>query len=136
MNDGPSIPSRLQGRSILVVDDQDMVLRVVSRMLTHLGLEVTAAGSGEQALALRDDRDAPFDLVLTDVLMPGIDGIELTRRLLERDPDACVVFMSAYGTHTLGEDLPGRLLAKPFDRVALADTLQSTVADRSPSSLS
>jgi CheY-like chemotaxis protein len=79
---------------ILVVDDEDAVNRLVSRYLTHLGYRVLEASSGEEALEIVRRRRPAVDLVLSDVVMPGMDGTALASRLLARCPGPSVILMT------------------------------------------
>ena len=81
---------------ILIVEDDEVFLRPLQRTLEVAGYEVLAVPSGEDAIDLlkRDD----VDLVLTDKRLPGIDGVELVRRVKAEHPDLAVVAMTAYGT--------------------------------------
>ncbi len=83
-------------RTILVVDDDDAILEMTRDMLSEAGFEVTACGSGDQALELAKQLD--WGLVLSDLEMPGIDGLELLARLRESRPDTPVIIMTAFGT--------------------------------------
>jgi DNA-binding NtrC family response regulator len=81
---------------ILIVDDDEIFLRPLRRTLEAAGFDVLAAASGEDAIDLlkRDD----MDLVVSDRRLPGIDGVELVRRIKAEHPDLAVVVMTAYGT--------------------------------------
>jgi DNA-binding NtrC family response regulator len=81
---------------ILIADDDEVFLRPLRRTLEAAGFDVLAAASGEDAIDLlkRDD----VDLVVTDRRLPGIDGVELVRRIKAEHPDLAVVVMTAYGT--------------------------------------
>jgi DNA-binding response OmpR family regulator len=80
--------------SILVVDDEAAIRYSVSKTLQRLKYTVREAASGEEALeALKGNW---FDVVLTDIRMPGIDGVELVRRIKQADPDIVVILMTAY----------------------------------------
>lgn len=81
---------------ILVVDDEGANRYSVSKTLQKVGYVVSEAASGEEALEMMS-RQA-FDVVLTDIRMPGIDGIELLRRIREKAPDVIVILMTAYAT--------------------------------------
>lgn len=108
---------------ILVVDDDLSIALLVRGLLVRDGHEVRVAASAEQALDAYDSR--PFDLVITDKMMPGGNGIELIRKLRERDASIPAILMTAY------PDLPERdlaiqgYLAKPFAKL---DWLREKVA--------
>ncbi len=80
--------------SILIVDDEALTLRTISRALEAEGYEIFLAQSGEQALEIAE-KEHP-DIALLDVVLPGIDGVEILRRLKREDPSIVVVMMSAY----------------------------------------
>jgi two-component system, NtrC family, response regulator AtoC len=80
--------------SVLVVDDEDLTLRTVSRGLRQEGFEVFTAASGEDALSVFA-QEKP-DLTLLDIVLPGIDGVEVLRRLKQANPAAIILMMSAY----------------------------------------
>jgi two-component system response regulator AtoC len=80
--------------SVLVVDDEDLTLRTVSRGLRQEGFEVFIAASGEDALTVFA-QEKP-DLTLLDIVLPGIDGVEVLRRLKQANPAAIILMMSAY----------------------------------------
>jgi DNA-binding response OmpR family regulator len=81
--------------SVLVVDDEAAIRYSVSKTLQRAGYNVREAGSGEDALDVI--RDETFEVVLTDIRMPpGLDGVELVRRIKDVDPDTIVILMTAY----------------------------------------
>jgi two-component system response regulator AtoC len=80
--------------SILVVDDEELTLRTISRGLRQEGFEVFTSGSGEDALHLFQSEKP--DLVLLDIVLPGIDGVEVLRQIKQSTPAAIVLMMSAY----------------------------------------
>ena len=86
-------------RKILVVDDQESMRVLLQDMLEVIGYEVTLAEGGEQALGIL--RESTFDLVLSDLNMPGMDGTALLRSVKSSTPDLPVVIITGYGTfHT------------------------------------
>jgi len=104
---------------ILLVDDDDEVRTVTCDMIGELGYRVEAAATGEEALArIRVER---FDLLITDVLMPGMNGVELARRIRTLDSDLPILFSSGYAdVQIFGEELSDEtVLKKPF-RIAEA----------------
>lgn len=81
---------------VLVVDDEGANRYSVSKTLQRVGYAVSDAGSGEEALDYIHTQD--YDVVLTDIRMPGIDGVELLRRIKEQSPDAIVILMTGYAS--------------------------------------
>lgn len=115
-------------RTILVVDDQAVVLGVVERMLRQLGLRVHATTSPHEALRILQD-DADIDLLLTDVRMPEIGGIDLARRARKLRPQLPVLFMSAFvDADESAGPLNGPLLPKPFTRYDLEQQVLALLA--------
>jgi two-component system, NtrC family, response regulator AtoC len=80
--------------SVLVVDDEELTFRTVSRGLREEGFEVLTAASGEDALTVFADEKP--DLTLLDIVLPGIDGVEVLRRMKQHNPAAIILMMSAY----------------------------------------
>ncbi|MFO0841891.1 MAG: response regulator [Gemmataceae bacterium] len=110
---------RLKGERVLVVDDESEVLQYVTASLGRAGFRVEPVSTGEAALQAYFAQPAdPFGLVLTDVVMPGVGGVELARRLLRRDPAVRMLFMSGHvSTDFTRQDFAEHafeFLAKPF----------------------
>jgi two-component system cell cycle sensor histidine kinase/response regulator CckA len=103
--------------TILIVEDEDAVRGLVHEILTRLGYRVLAAADGKAALAISDRFPEPIHLLLTDVIMPGMDGRELADHMAARRPDTKTLFMSGYAEPPLPDDL---LLHKPITPDALA----------------
>ncbi|MQA66299.1 MAG: response regulator [Alphaproteobacteria bacterium] len=101
---------------ILVAEDERAVREFVRRALAHRGHEVTLVEDGLEALgALTEDE---FDLLLTDIVMPGMDGISLALKVAREKPDVRILLMSGYAAerqraHNLDE-LVHRVISKPF----------------------
>ncbi len=110
---------------VLVVDDEARMRRVIARALRRVGMEVTEAPDGTEALRLaRRDR---FDVALVDLTMPGLDGTRTIEALRDVQPHLPAVLMSGYARGVLELDeatAPTRFLAKPFTPDALIDALQ------------
>ena len=81
---------------VLVIDDDEVVGRSFDRVLSDKGYEVSTALSGEEALHTMDEEE--FDVVFTDIKMPGMDGLEVTERIKARCPWTPVVVITGYGT--------------------------------------
>ena len=115
-------------RTILVVDDEQEILNFVEGALRRQGFAVLRAQSGDVALQLFERSTAPIDLLLTDVVMPGISGPMLVDRLLSMQPSLPVLFISGYDDrqvvqrYVLNEGFA--LLAKPFDVETLSRKVQ------------
>lgn len=108
----------VEDRTILVVEDEEPVRRMTLRVLRHCGFQnILQACSSEEALELVGQH-AAVDLLLTDLMMPGIGGVELVERLRETWPDLRVVFMSGYTDDELKnravEIRGAEFLQKPF----------------------
>ena len=85
----------MKANTILIVDDEEGILKVLGITLADSGYEVLTASSGEEALGIFKDACPP--IVLTDIKMPGMDGIELLRRIKEEEPDAEVIMITGHG---------------------------------------
>ena len=114
--------------SILLVDDDDEFLAMLSGALTGAGHRVTVAFDGQQAVNLYKKR--PTDLVITDLVMPGKEGIELIRELKRFDPEAKIIAVSGAGINALGEYLAmakllgaQRVLSKPFSETEILEAV-------------
>lgn len=103
---------------ILLVDDDDDVRDFTALVLEEEGYEVRVAARGEAALQLAAGE--PFDLLITDIVMPGWDGTELVRRVKQIRPELRVLFITGYTRHVPRERLiGGEVLDKPYRRAAL-----------------
>lgn len=127
-------PFQGSGQAILVVEDEPAAREGVTELLGVLGYQAAGAASGEEALELAAGRR--FDLLLSDLLLPGISGPELAKELLERSPGTRVVFMSGYAEDEVVRrgvktgDM--RFLQKPFDMATLARELHDAFSGQSP----
>jgi two-component system, cell cycle sensor histidine kinase and response regulator CckA len=117
--------------TILLTDDVAGVRAPLRRILEDRGYRVVEAAGGEEALAVAGGLDGPIHLLLTDVLMPGMSGGELARRLGESRPKMKVLFMSGFSPEavaTNGNLLPGSAyLAKPFTASDLVARVQQAL---------
>lgn len=116
---GPGgIPPRLGGETVLVVDDDPAILRIASKVLSRGGYRVLEATSGAEALEVAEGHDGEIHLLLTDVVLPGMGGGEISQQLSARFPDTCILFMS--GQVDAGSILRGvpaaevNFIPKPF----------------------
>ncbi len=121
--------SRTAGaRIILVVDDEPTVRSLAVRMLTALGYEVWSAASGKEALELIAQKGHGPDLIIADVLMPGMSGTELVRRVQQRYPGCKGLLMSGFAGELEADQAAGLpVLWKPFTMQALAAAIRQAL---------
>jgi PAS domain S-box-containing protein len=86
---------------ILVVDDEEILVDVISEMLTSMGYQVTASNGSNEALVKFTAAPADFDLVLTDMTMPGLTGVQLSKRLRKIRPEIPIVLCTGYSHHLI-----------------------------------
>ena len=82
--------------TIWVVDDEDAVRDALESMIKELGYQVRTFGTAEEVLSVYKQTPTPPDVVITDVRMPGMSGMDLTRAILDIDPNAIVIILTAY----------------------------------------
>jgi CheY-like chemotaxis protein len=106
-------------KRVLVVDDEDKILFVLRHALARLGSECEVSTSNNGAQALEMAREAPFDLIVTDLRMPQMDGVALTEAIRTLDYDPVVIWMTAYDYCTASADAQRlhvhRCLDKPLE---------------------
>ena len=122
--------SRHRG-SVLVVEDNPEVGSFSSQLLNDLGYHTALAASGEEALELLGENPGGFDLVFSDVVMPGMGGVALGKEIRKRLPHLPFVLTSGY-SHVLAEDGPQgfELLHKPYSVESLSRVLQRAIVHR------
>jgi CheY-like chemotaxis protein len=122
------MPLRGEPKSILLVDDEAIILSSVSKVLKVLGFEVTAAGGGPEALELFSAHPEGFDLVITDHTMPGMTGIELAERLRDIRPDIPLILCSGFSDAVDRKRFAGigisELLPKPADMQEIGEAVE------------
>jgi signal transduction histidine kinase len=128
----PRKVGQLKG-NVLVAEDEESVRLLVETVLTTAGFHVYTAASGVDAAALLESIDQPLDLLITDIIMPGMIGPDLARLVLQKSPQTRVLYITGYATHSavpagfLQEDdallqkpfLPEQLLAKVQERLGI-----------------
>lgn len=119
-----------EGQSILVVDDDEHQRQIASEMLAHLGYRVTVAESGEKAI--RHLRENPVELVILDMLMPGMDGLETYRKICGFRPGQKAIIVSGYSRSERVKEAQelgvGRYLQKPYTLAKIGKTVFDTLA--------
>ncbi|MFW5659829.1 MAG: ATP-binding protein, partial [Oceanicaulis sp.] len=126
-------PADLAGHGrILLVEDEDAVRAIAAKTLVRRGYEVVEACDGEEALEILEDNPESFDLLISDVVMPGLDGPSLLKKGRKYLGAARVVFISGYAeeefSDTLSSDLDISFLPKPFDIQQLAERVKQELA--------
>ena len=105
------------GGKLLLVEDEDMVRAVAERALVRAGYTVTAVSDGEQGLAAVANGDTEFDLIVSDVVMPAMDGPAMARAIRKVKPDIPILFMSGYAEEQLRNEIDidnMHFIPKPF----------------------
>jgi CheY-like chemotaxis protein len=121
---------------ILLIDDDHAVRTMMRLTLAHFGHTVTEARDGREGLKLFDQTNA--DLVITDIVMPEADGLEVLMAVTKRRPDLRIIAISGGGRQNAGDHLrvakllgATKVLAKPFSTEALMVAVNETLADGS-----
>jgi PAS domain S-box-containing protein len=124
--------SKGAGETILLVEDEDAIRKVATRILERNGYEVLQAGNGVEALVLA--RDHHFDLLLTDVVMPQMSGRDLAERVHAMRPELPILFVSGYSQGVLGprrglgDDVT--IVQKPFTERTLVESIHTMLSAR------
>jgi CheY-like chemotaxis protein len=125
-----SVFSAPHGKTILVVDDVVEVLDLVAAILGDLGYEIVCACDGQRALQILGD-GRRFDLLFTDIMMPGVHGFELARRAKALQPSLKIIYLTGYAAISpddVGETF-GPILKKPFRAKDLEAAVQQEMGD-------
>ncbi len=128
----PGVARRLEGVRTLVIDDNDMVRRTIAELLRRSGLVVVEAVGGAEGLARLTE--APVDVVVTDLQMPGMNGWELAQASKARMPDLPVIVLTGWGESPAGSEEANcpadRVVAKPIERDRLLAIIAELVTRR------
>ncbi len=127
----PIIPSHLSPQRLLLVDDDPLLLETLRDLLDGEGFQVTCAPSGEEAEALLAKAAPPFELVLTDLVMPGKSGMDVLRTALQLNPSCTVLVLSGFGTLREATEAMDRgaygMVSKPLQLESFRQTLRRIV---------
>jgi PAS domain S-box-containing protein len=122
------------GETVLVVEDNGTVRTLLRGVLTTAGYRVLSAAGGAEALGLLEEADPPPVLLVTDIMMPGMDGMELARRARRKMPGLRVLGVTGYvgsiGPDSLAEAGIDRIVQKPFEPTALTRAVHSLLTDK------
>ncbi|MET0753075.1 MAG: PAS domain S-box protein [Pyrinomonadaceae bacterium] len=120
--------------TILLVEDEESVRRIALEVLNVLGYQVFEAANGQQALQIAEIYNQPIDLLLTDVVMPRMNGRELSEKVKALHPETVVLFMSGYNDDIISNhgalDENIQFLSKPFTPLVLADRVRQILENR------
>lgn len=129
-----TVPFPPPGTTILVVDDERITRRVAYRILSEEGYRVFEAASAEEAMSVLDMAHRYIHLVILDVVMPVVDGVELGRQILAKWPSLRLLYMSAHPAEVLMQhgltDTHVMFLAKPFTHDELLGKVQQALDRR------
>jgi len=132
----PETPDRLIGgtETILLVDDEQSVLDAVGNMLKHLGYTIRTAADGKTAVALFEAEYHDIDLIILDMVMPGMGGKEAFQHFKQIDPDAKVLLCSGFTANTKTADFIAEgclgFIQKPFSFNQLSQKISSVLQKR------
>ena len=119
-----SAPPEGRGQTVLLVEDEDAIRRLGIRLLEKMGYRVLSASAPSEAIHLVEQEANKIDLLLTDVVMPEMNGRDLANRLQEIDPNIKVLFMSGYTNNVIVHrgvlDDGINFISKPFSQKELA----------------
>ncbi|MCC6729498.1 MAG: response regulator [Chthonomonadales bacterium] len=125
-------PGTARPPTVLVVDDEALVRGVSTQVLRTAGMTVLEAGSGDEAIRISESHDGAIDVLVSDVVMPSIDGRALATRLSRARPELRVLLVSGYSESPIGaiEPRPRALafLRKPFRPMALLAEVRALLA--------
>ncbi len=128
-------PGILRGgrETILIVEDEEGVRKLTRKILSRQGYKVLEASSGGDALLLCEQRNEPIHLILSDVVMPGINGPELARRLQALAPEVKVLFMSGYADQAIFQsgilEEKASFIQKPFSARDLVEKIREVIGN-------
>jgi len=133
--EAPAQAASLPPASVLIVEDEEPVRRLAASYLSRNGFQVWSAADAVEALALLDEHLNEISLIITDVIMPGMNGPEMAEAALRRKPSLKIMFMSGYTDQAAG--LPAsQLLKKPFTlRQLVEESLRMLAEESSDSSV-
>ncbi len=124
-------PESSKGETLLLVEDDPSILAMGLRMLEKLGYRVLSAGTPNEALRMVAEYDGTIDLLITDVIMPEMNGLELSKRLLALHPELKLLYMSGYTADIIGPhgvlDEGVNFLPKPFSRQELSAKIRTVL---------
>ena len=122
-------PGLTGGETILIVEDEPSVRKYIGEILASNGYNAIEAQGGREALRLAREHQGNIDLLLSDVIMPEMGGLELTERFVELRPATAIVYMSGYTDRPLPQEIADTLLQKPFTPSALLERIRESLPE-------
>lgn len=120
--------------TILLVDDEEIIIDVGEELLKKVGYNVLSAGSGEEAIEIYKKSRSSIDLIILDMIMPGMDGDETYNRLKEINPKIRVILSSGYGVNDLDSEILNcafdGFIQKPFNIKQLTHKIREILDDK------
>ena len=125
------VPAAASAQTVLLVEDEPAILAVAAQMLSHLGYIVRAAHTPAEAIRVAKEHPGPIHLLLTDVVMPGLNGRDLAKTLGDLRPGLRTLFMSGYNAEVIARngilDAQVQFVRKPFTRDELAAKIRDVL---------
>ena len=119
---------KTETQKILIVDDELEIRKAIARLLEAAGHTVTTAADGERALVILETEE--IDLLITDIIMPGIGGVALAERVAQSHPHVSIALMTGFGMREPEDELPWDVIEKPFGPDIIPNLLARLVAKR------
>lgn len=121
--------SSLQDKTVLIVDDEESLLPILEHQLKNMGLKVLKAANADSALLLQKDYPDVIDFLLTDIVMPDVDGVQLAEMMTDNRPRMGVVYMTGHASQKAGIDIPAAslIVPKPLRPDTLSQALQKAL---------
>src|SRR3989344_1379467 len=116
-------------KKILVVDDEELIRRVNIALLSNSGYDVYEADGGESALARMVDAENRPNLVITDITMPGMSGLELSKKIRDKYPDVKIIALSGLVHREECGSYVDAYFSKPYDLTALRDKARDLLGE-------
>jgi two-component system, cell cycle sensor histidine kinase and response regulator CckA len=120
------------GQTLLIVDDEEMLVELVRRMVIRQGYSALIATSGEEALSLYEQDKDKINLVITDLIMPGMDGKALAEELMRRDPNVRILVSTGFSADSdissLVEAGVKGVVMKPYQSEQLFEKIREAMA--------
>jgi len=126
-----TISTESKGETVLIVEDEEAILQIAEKMLETLGYNILTANSPQEALSIAKKYSGKIDIIVTDVVMPGLDGKKMSDKVIAIHPDVKVLFMSGYTSNVIeqhglvGENV--NFIQKPFQMDDLALKIRQTL---------